>query len=410
MKLYNIYTLFFGGGSIAFIIILSVLLVRLGIHAKTRADTVWPTRLYSLDVSRGFAAIAVIIWHWQHFFYKGYSLPQGFVRESQPLYRVLKIFYERGEIGVEYFFLLSGFIFFWLYRESIQNKITSGKVFFVQRFSRLYPLHLGTLLIVALLQAIYVSREGVSFVYPYNDAYHFILHLGFASYWGFQNGFSFNAPVWSVSIEVLLYFVFFLVALFRQGDGLFCLFISVLSFFMMFFTNSAIFRGLTMFFLGGYVFQLTYFISTKRQTLKRSIYIATAVFWVSVIINYYLIDLGAVVSGYGIIGDILLAGFPLFFLFPFTVCSLVLLEIDYGSFAKKLSWVGDITYSSYLLHFPLQILIVLAVSYGIISSEFYLSPLYLGLFFLVLIPLSYLVYRKFERPLQLYIRRRMLPS
>ncbi len=149
-----------------------------------------------------------MLWHWQHFANKGNFLPQNFARESQPLYKILRLFYEKGEAGVEYFFLLSGFIFFWRYKESIQTKATSAWTFSVQRFSRLYPLHLVTLVVVGVLQELYTYREGVSFVYPYNDAYHFFHNLCFASSWGLEKGGSFNAPIWSVSIEVLLYAIF----------------------------------------------------------------------------------------------------------------------------------------------------------------------------------------------------------
>ena len=41
-----------------------------------------------------------------------------------------------------------------------------------------------------------------------NDWYHFILHLFFASDWGFQNNLSFNAPIWFMS--TLIQFLFFL--------------------------------------------------------------------------------------------------------------------------------------------------------------------------------------------------------
>jgi len=138
----------------------------------------WPARLYALDVSRGFAAMSVILWHWQHFYFSGVTINPDFDRSSQPFYFLLKIFYEKGAAGVYYFFLLSGFIFFWLYKDSIKNRIVSFKLFWIQRFSRLYPLHFVTLLLVALLQAIYSSQQGDYFIYPFNDAYHFILNLG----------------------------------------------------------------------------------------------------------------------------------------------------------------------------------------------------------------------------------------
>ena len=33
------------------------------------------------------------------------------------------------------------------------------------------------------------------------------------NYWGFENGYGFNGPVWSVSVEVLIYFIFFFTTL-----------------------------------------------------------------------------------------------------------------------------------------------------------------------------------------------------
>ena len=57
-----------------------------------------------------------------------------------------------------------GFIFFWKYRDTISDSTIGGWVFFVFRLSRLYPLHLATLLLVALLQPLYHRLTGVFFV------------------------------------------------------------------------------------------------------------------------------------------------------------------------------------------------------------------------------------------------------
>jgi len=368
-------------------------------------NNVWPTRLYALDVSRGFAALSVVLSHWMHFAYEDYALPGDFVKEnSQPMYELLRLFYEKGYMGVEYFFLLSGFIFFWLYRDSIKNKKIGVRLFFIQRFSRLYPLHLLTLIIVASLQLLYTSREGVAFVYEFNDLYHFILNLGFASNWGFQKGWSFNGPIWSLSIEVLLYFIFFIIAFFRKGGWLFCIIVSVGSFLLLHLVGISLFKGLTLFFLGGFVFHSAFYISTKFPFLKGPVYIATITAWLSTLTSFYVYDLSSMILGIGIFGKIILIGFPVYILFPLTVCSLALLGVDNGSFLKQASWIGDITYSSYLLHFPLNLLFGLAVSYGIINSVFYMNPISLILYFIILVPSSYVVYLKFERPMQRLIR------
>jgi len=265
-------------------------------------NIVWPNRLYLLDISRGIASLSVVLWHWNHFAFKQYTLSKDFILENQPLYNILKIFYEEGFSGVEYFFLLSGFIFFWLYKDSIKMKLTTARVFVMHRFSRLYPLHLVTLLIVALLQYIYTSRQGYSFIYPFNDLYHFFLQLGFASYWGLQKGWSFNGPIWSVSIEVILYFIFFLSAVYRLGDSLFCLVVSVLSVTLLYLTDQAIFEGVSLFFLGGFIYNSLIKITNKDSSLIVLIYTFTAISWLVVFINFYIFDISNLLLEFGIIG------------------------------------------------------------------------------------------------------------
>ena len=370
-------------------------------------ENTWPNRFYGLDISRGFASLSVVLWHWEHFAFVGTSLPQDFMRESLPLYEILRLFYEKGRLGVDYFFLLSGFIFFWRYRELIKDKMVRARAFFVKRFSRLYPLHFLTLLIVALLQMLYFSRENTSFVYPFNDVYHFFLNLGLISNWGFEYGWSFNAPVWAVSIEVLLYMVFFIVAFMGLGGVVFSLSVSALSLALFSVSGNVIFNGLALFFLGGVVFQFTSLISTEYRFLKSPVYLIAIAGWICVLINFYIFDLKAEILNYGIAGELFLKG-DTYILIAVTVCALVLLDIDKGPIFKPISWVGDITYSVYLLHFPLQLLFGLAVSYGILHFDFYVYPIYLGFYFVILIPLSYLIYQEFERPVQNLIRNKFL--
>lgn len=374
-------------------------------HKEIINSIVWPRRLYLLDISRGIASLSVVLWHWNHFAFEKHNLSKNFTTQDQPMYYLFKIFYEKGYTGVDYFYLLSGFIFFWLYKDSIKMKVTTASVFIIHRFSRLYPLHLVTLVIVALLQYIYTSRQGYSFIYPFNDLYHFFLQLGFASYWGLQKGWSFNGPIWSVSIEVILYFIFFLSAVYRLGDSLFCLVVSVLSVTLLYLTDQAIFEGVSLFFLGGFIYNSLIKITNKDSSLIVLIYTFTAISWLVVFINFYIFDISNLLSEFGIIGLIFLKLFPIYILFPLTVCSLILFEIDKGSIMKRLSWIGDITYSSYLLHFPLQLLFALAVSYSILDAKFYLQIKYLILFYVILIPLSYIVHQKFELPIQKVIRK-----
>lgn len=364
----------------------------------------WPKRFYALDVSRGVAALAVVLWHWQHFAFIGTARPHEYDRGNQPLYSILQIFYDKGSMGVEYFFLLSGFVIFWLYKKPVEARRINFTKYSVQRLSRLYPLHIFTLLLVALLQGIYVSRTGDAFVYPFNDTYHFLLNVGFASRWGFEDGPSFNGPVWAVSIQILLYMAFFIVAYGRSGNPVVCICLCAMFAALFQYLHPVLFKALSLFFLGGIVFYVSRAISNRSRMIKQIIFISTALLWIITVVDIYLLNVGMFIKSLGKCGILFLKVYPYYILFPLTLCSLVLVEIDRRPFSKPISWIGDMTYSMYLLHFPLQLAFALAASYGCLQAEFYLTTEYLLLYFSMLIPLSYFTHIALEKPIQVMIR------
>src|ERR1700744_1926450 len=91
-----------------------------------------PNKLLGLEALRFVAAFAVLIWHYQHFSYVA-DKPVGFVTSELPFYGLLRPFFEAGEYGVWVFWCISGFIFFWKYREPISNSAIGGWTFFVFR-------------------------------------------------------------------------------------------------------------------------------------------------------------------------------------------------------------------------------------------------------------------------------------
>src|SRR5690348_14370140 len=178
-----------------------------------------PKHLYMLDILRGLASFSIVIWHYQHFFTLSTGGPKNFQRMSLPLYDILWPFYEKGYLAVDVFFGVSGLVFYYLYSEAIYNRSVSWRKFWWLRFSRLYPLHFTTLLYVAALQPVVKTQLGNYFVYQANTAQQFVLNLFFVQHWIPGSKFSFNGPTWSVSVEILLYAVFFLIATARPSVG-----------------------------------------------------------------------------------------------------------------------------------------------------------------------------------------------
>lgn len=346
-------------------------------------------RLYALDVLRGVAALSVVFWHWQHFFYVGDDA-RNLVLEKQPLFDFLHIFYTRGALAVELFFCISGFVFFWLFSKKISNRKITPFEFFIDRFSRLYPLHFATFIGVALLQVAYRSGHDANFVYQLNDTYHFFLNLFLAPSWGFEKGWSFNAPVWSVSVEVLLYAIFFLIfSVPRLRLLLIPIMIMIGAY--IYPNQHKLGTGLYTFFCGGAGYIALSLI--RRHLGIRSIAITGSVLTV---VCWSYIRTAPTVSVFFLTG----------LAFPLSVASLAAIGFTYKNFMKPFAAIGDISYSSYLLHFPLQMIFAMTVDALGYGRQVFYNPWMLLIFMAVLIVLSLVSHRFLEVPLQRIIRDR----
>ena len=382
-----------------------------------------PKRFYSLDLIRGLAALAVVFWHWQHFFYAG-STFMPYEMEAQPFYSVFYLLYQTGWLAVDFFFSLSGFIFFWLYAEQIAERRVSAWQFFALRFSRLYPLHFATLIFVLLAQKWVLASTGDYFVVPYNDAYHFVLNLFKAGSWGLEHGPLFNGPVWSVSVEVLMYVMFFVVCLlFRLRLQAILLMIAVGLVVLL--VAPILGRGIFSFFLGGAIFRFYRYLC-HQGLLNKALPIVlglTGTLWLATLIE---VKTGWLWGNVQVLLQALLPGnldplvpklihaatrfIPVALLFPLTILSLALAETRRGYLGRRFAMVGNLTYSSYLLHFPLQLLVFEVSRYMGIANSFFYNPLSMVMFFAVLIPICLLSYHYFETPAQRHVRAFMLSS
>lgn len=345
-----------------------------------------PDRIFTLDVLRGLAALSVVFWHWQHFFYVS-DHPLNFEASRQPLFEALSLFYKHGSLAVELFFCISGFVFFWLFANKIAHRDIPASRFFWDRFSRLYPLHIVTLAMVAGLQWLYTQEHQTYFGYQINDAYHALLNVLLIPAWGFESGWSFNAPIWSVSVEVLLYGIFFLLCLTKKLRYVLIPCLVALGF-VIYPLNYKLGSGLFTFFCGGLAFLVL-----QRLTATLSATATCCVTLMLAIVSWIVVSTQET-NMYLIMG----------FAFPASVMFIASLSFMNPDLMKPYAAIGDLSYSSYLLHFPLQIVFAIIADRLSYEREIFYSPWMLGLFMAVLIPLSLASHKFFEVPVQRALR------
>jgi peptidoglycan/LPS O-acetylase OafA/YrhL len=360
-----------------------------------------PKRLTSLDALRGVAALSVVVWHWQHFFAIAGDWQDGWSRDMQPFFWLLKPLYMQGWAAVDLFFVLSGFVFFWLYGEAIRTRATGALRFAVLRASRLYPLHLVLLVAVAILQIFFFRAHGMFFVYQANDAAHFAAHLFMVQSWWPGAPQSFDGPTWSVSIEVLLYVIFFTACRLGLRAGLPALAMALAGVPLLW-LDEHIARGVIGFFMGGFVFALWQLLrgGVWARATARGLGIAVLLGWAALAALLYR-DSAWLAGGEANVAFLIAFDFMLC---PLTVLALALHEHARGRSYAGLGFLGDISYSTYLIHFPLQLSLALIAGRLALTPQFFMQSWVMGAFYAVLIGLGAASYHFFERPLQSHLR------
>jgi peptidoglycan/LPS O-acetylase OafA/YrhL len=149
------------------------------------------TKLIALDTLRGLAALSVFIYHFHSIFQDKVVLPTG-----------LKLIGHAGHIGLDMFFVLSGFLIFRsLYLHGI------NKEYFIRRFLRIAPIYYFSLFCVLALvdHTYFTSLQGL---------WNILSHLLFLQSFSAGTYYGINPVLWSLSVELLFYLflpIFFLV-------------------------------------------------------------------------------------------------------------------------------------------------------------------------------------------------------
>ena len=349
--------------------------------------------LNGLELLRFLAAIIILIWHYQHFYLSNQLNNFIFNIKNQPFYFFLFPFYNYGHFAVNFFWCLSGFIFYYKYSSLIINKKYPFKNFFISRFSRLYPLHLVTLIIVTFFQYLFFLDNKYYFIYNNYDLYHFILHFFFISDGGFSSGVSFNGPIWSVSVEIFVYFFFYISLFVFRAPIFLCLIVLILCAIFKFYYPLYIYNFINCFsfFYVGYFFAIIFL---YKKFYKFYINLIIYFFLIIFIVFLYKYQFYLVENSFFVIQIIF---------FPILIYFFSNKNISNHIFFKRISFLGNLSYSSYLIHFPLQLIIVyLSKKFSIYIN--YEKDLFFVFYFFTVIFLSYFIFFYFEKPLKLYLR------
>ena len=350
-----------------------------------------------IELLRFFSAFVVIITHYIHFFnpflkdspliiYKSYLELEG---RYLPFYDILENFYRFGYVGVYFFWLISGFVLAYTYLNNERYKI-SFRNFFINRFARLYPLHLLTLFLVLLIQFFLRTETGADQIIGHslyrgeNNFENFISHALFISGWIKESKFSYNFPIWSVSIEIVIYFLFFFTIrlLFK-----FKLILSFLFFIFFLYLEKS---NLNLFFdsCGRYFFSGVFLFMLCEKTKNLN----------------YILALASILLILNFVGN---------FKYNVFFASLVLYayyfdnKLNYN-FSKSYSKLGDLTYGSYLLHIPIQLLTILIFYKLELNNNIFTNYYFLFIYIFLIFSIAHISYKFYENPAKVYLKKNLL--
>lgn len=282
-------------------------------------------RYQGLDGLRGIAALAIAVFHF-HGNWGGY-------------------------LAVDLFLMLSGFVL--AHRHATKQE--SPAEFIVARIARLYPLHIVTLCLFALVAAFIEYEEPL---YVGNVTSVVLQQLTLTHNVGLNpTGLNFNYPSWSVSVEFWINVLFIIVLMFLRNVywllvpvalGLFCIFIQVGHLDVHYqnaygVLNYGLLRGLVSFFVGV----VLYSEHIKRQSPASSILDLTAILAMIAVVVVVLVRPYANSTS-----DFLVL--PLFVLL---ISSVACDKGAVANFIAQLSPLGEISYSIYLNQIPVLLLV-----------------------------------------------------
>lgn len=282
-----------------------------------------------------------------------------------------------GYLGVDVFFVISGFLITSIIMKDLQNGSFSMKDFWIRRVRRIMPALQTMVLVVLLLSPVFVYKDDIStvvtdslsaiFSYANFNAW---IQLG--DYWGLAAENSFFLHCWSLSVEEQFYIVypFLIFLLFKYQLNIKYWIVAILLVSLALFVyGSSKFASATFYMLPMRAWELACggLVAVAGEEVKKLIRPS----W-----NRYLAFVGIcfVIASYFFDTD---SGLKLINVFPVFGTALLILFSEKGTLltgvlsAKPVVYLGKMSYSLYIWHWPVIVLFYKYLNYSALENQVY---------------------------------------
>lgn len=308
----------------------------------------------------------------------------------------------KGYLAVDLFFMLSGFVLWLNYGQRLRAQGFAGAPqFWWRRIARIWPLHMLVLAGVVLFALVVWATGRDMGNYPFSEL---PMHIMLVQNWGLTSALKWNHPAWSISTEMAAYLLFPVAVLAARWEtmrpAMLIFWIVALAFAL-----SLLFRAAGAHELGEEIPRL----GLQRCLAQFAIGVMLANLW-----HAWRGQRGKALTCAGVsallfAALLLLPGKQETLLVPLAFAAgLLALALDRGPVSRLLSsrpleWLGDVSYATYIVHYPLLI----ALKLFFVDADLQISPLLLGGYLLFVLVLSGVLYRWFEKPAQKWLNARM---
>lgn len=339
-----------------------------------------------LTFTRFFAAFLIVFYH----------MGGDLFKDISPIFEIIR---HNLNLGVGYFFVLSGFVMMIAYGK--QDKI-GLRGFMINRLARIYPTHILAL-VCTLLVSLFVSINYLD--YFEFDWKGFLLQFFLIQTWFPAYSLSWNVPSWSISVELFFYvaFVFLFNYFFKKMKFVYISFLIAvfwllsqilmnvyyldqnypgtgsIQWYFLYFNPLTNFSSFLVGCLGGYIYP---FYKNKHKNYDILIIIV-----ISITILFVLLG-----------GKLLLHNGLLSINF---IVIILLLTLNTGHITKIFNnkyfiYLGEISFSFYIFQNPVFILLRKINRITKIENEY----LFFCIGVISLLLISHIIYRYFENPLR----------